>query len=40
MEVILEVKGVYEESILAVRSAALCGSDKATKIAPGNDLTV
>jgi hypothetical protein len=40
MEATLEVKGVHEESMSAVRSAAPRGSDKATETALGNDLTV
>jgi hypothetical protein len=36
----LKVKGVYKEFILVIRSVTPRGSDKATKIALGNDLIV
>jgi hypothetical protein len=36
----LEVQGVLEGSVSAVRSAAPRGSDEATEGVPGNDLTV
>ena len=36
----MEVEGVHEESVSAVRSAAPRGSDEATETALGNDLIV